>query len=534
MKDSDPPRDDDREAGGADDDDAPADAAARDTTASHEGIARVVAAVVAVGLAALTIPETTDFALDDAWIHLSYAKSVRLGDGLSYNPGDWETGASSPLWVLLLAVWPLPDEPVLSVKLLGALLHGVTAWFSTQLALDFVRARATVEQPLPGLSLALLAGILAATTPTLLEGATSGMEVPLTAALVTAFAAALLAGRAVTAGLLAAASVWARPECLGFVVALGVGHVVLARVLGTRRPRLAPAAASVLGGAAALGAWVVYSLVVSGRPWPNTQTIKGSGGGLDGLQYLTAQVLPLQPWLVSLTGVLLLGLALRRDLVQRRPELTALVVATVATLVAIAVSRPLHPGTQFYESRYFAPFAGLWAVVIPFGLLGLRRVLVAVVLAPLAVVTGLQVSEAREALQRHCDDTARVHTAVARHVASQLPPDAVVAVEGAGAIRFFAPRTMWIVDLVGLNDGTAAQLHHDRKAKLCHFVRLDPGYMELPADWIPLFTPVFALRPLARFDDPEYTQVEPTRPLTVFLTEVDEVHPAWRQRCAQD
>ena len=47
-----------------------------------------------------------DFCLDDAWIHLSYAKSLRLGEGLSYNPHDWETGCSSPLWVLVLAAWP--------------------------------------------------------------------------------------------------------------------------------------------------------------------------------------------------------------------------------------------------------------------------------------------------------------------------------------------------------------------------------------------------------------------------------------------
>ena len=56
-----------------------------------------------------------DFCLDDAWIHLSYAKSLRLGDGLSYNPGDWETGFSSPLWALLLAVWPTGTAPVMSV-----------------------------------------------------------------------------------------------------------------------------------------------------------------------------------------------------------------------------------------------------------------------------------------------------------------------------------------------------------------------------------------------------------------------------------
>src|SRR5690606_3109071 len=65
-----------------------------------ERSACVGAALIAAGFAGLFIVGSRDFPLDDAWIHLAYAKSLRLGDGLSYNPGDWETGASSPLWVL--------------------------------------------------------------------------------------------------------------------------------------------------------------------------------------------------------------------------------------------------------------------------------------------------------------------------------------------------------------------------------------------------------------------------------------------------
>ena len=49
---------------------------------------------------------TSDFCLDDAYIHLSYVKSLHLGEGLSYNPHDLETGMSSPLWVFVLALIP--------------------------------------------------------------------------------------------------------------------------------------------------------------------------------------------------------------------------------------------------------------------------------------------------------------------------------------------------------------------------------------------------------------------------------------------
>src|SRR5688572_16556515 len=78
----------------------------------YESIAAIWCALVAACLSALMMSATgAEFMLDDAYIHLSYAKSIRLGDGLSYNPGDWETGFSSPLWVFVLSVWPIPLQP---------------------------------------------------------------------------------------------------------------------------------------------------------------------------------------------------------------------------------------------------------------------------------------------------------------------------------------------------------------------------------------------------------------------------------------
>src|SRR4051794_34832739 len=50
-----------------------------------------------------TASAVTGFPLDDAWIHLVYARSLAHGDGFAYNPGQLETGFTSPLWVMLLA-----------------------------------------------------------------------------------------------------------------------------------------------------------------------------------------------------------------------------------------------------------------------------------------------------------------------------------------------------------------------------------------------------------------------------------------------
>src|SRR5436190_21409966 len=92
-----------------------------------------VAAASAFAIAMAFALGSSDFCLDDAWIHLDYARSLKLGEGLSYNPGDLETGSSSPLWALLLALWPWGPDPVLAVKILGALLHAASAALASAL-----------------------------------------------------------------------------------------------------------------------------------------------------------------------------------------------------------------------------------------------------------------------------------------------------------------------------------------------------------------------------------------------------------------
>lgn len=507
--------------------------AAADTAPAVEGRARFVAALVAALLGALLLPGPADLPLDDAWIHLAYAKSLRLGDGLSYNPGDHELGCSSPLWAVMLAAWPIAGDPVRPVQLLGLLLHAATAFAAAHLGLDLARRRASLEAPLPVLSITLLAGVLAGSTPTLVQASVSGMEVSLCAALVLAVAWAMLGGHVAAAAVTAALAVLARPEALGFVVALA-GLVTPWRWRAGERGASvwAPLAAG-LGAAAALGAWVLYCLAVAGQPWPNAQYVKASGGGVGGLRYLADQVLPWQPWLVSLTGVVLLGLAVRGDLRARRPELPALVLATFATLVAIACSRPLDPALTFYQSRYFAPFVAPLAVVLPLGLPRARRWLALSLALPLAVVTGLQIRALAAASASQRADTHALHTTVALAIADGLPRDARVAVEGAGAPRFRAPRSMTILDLVGLNDRFIARHQGDVPAKLCHLVRQRPTHFAIPEAWVEQVAPVFRLRPVARFDDPEYTQVEPPRPLAVVLLAVDEIHPAWVRGCGE-
>ncbi len=508
-------------------------------------------ASVALGLLlALTyglIGGVGEFPLDDAWIHLAYAKSLRLGEGLSYNPGDWETGFSSPLWVVLLAAWPSEPDPVVSVRLLGALLHAAGSGLAALLALELARARASLARPAPVLSVALLAGILTAAQPTLLQGASSGMEVALASTLLLACVLACQREQWLIAGATSALAELARPEAIAFL--LGFACV---RALAHRRVHeLIP----LLGAALGLGAWTIYCAIVSGWPWPNTAYVKvGSASIASGWAYLQAQVLPEQPWLVGLGGVLLIAAALLADLKlldssrfawlrapgqqpseasePRRFDLVALLVGWAVAMLATALSRPLDPAILFYQSRYFAIFAAIPPVIMALGLIRIHRWLGLALVLPVALVLGLQIP-ASQALQREQErGVALLHGDPARFVARELPADAIVAVEGAGALRYFTPRTMTIVDIIGLNDAEIAHAQGDA-AKACVLVERAPGWFVLPDHIAAALGQVFVLRVVREFVDPHWAQIEQPREVRVVLLEVVDVQPRWRERCGQ-
>jgi hypothetical protein len=499
----------------------------------------LVAVILALGYG-LIAGGDRDFCLDDAWIHLAYAKSLRFGDGLSYNPGDWETGFSSPLWVMLLAAWPTEANPVAAVKLLGALLHGATAGLAAMLALELGRVRASLGDPddakrlwrrsgpVPLASIAAFAGLLTATSPTLLQGASSGMEVSLCAVLLLGCVLACVREQWLIATIAAGLAELARPEALAFVV---VFAGLLA--LGRRQVR---ALLPILGAAIGLLAWVGYCHLVSGWPWPNTAYVKlGQADLAGGIAYLQAQVLPEQPWLIGLGGVVLIAAAVVADLAPdrdavRRVELLALLTAYVLALLATALSRPLDPDILFYQSRYFAIFAAIPLVIVAIGLARLHRIVALVALLPIMVITLIALPRAH-ALQRAQErGVALLHGGPAGYVSRELPADAVIAVEGAGAMRHHTPRSMTILDIVGLNYASIAHAANDAE-RACVLVRAAPGWFVLPEQIAHALGQVFVLRPIESFVDPRWAQVEEPHEVRVWLLAVEGVHPRWAELC---
>jgi len=152
------------------------------------------------------------YALDDSWIYAQMARNLATGRGFSFNPGEPVAGSTGPLYTFILAFfYALFHEVVWSAKIFG-----VACQIGAGVALYFAAIAL-----LPGRRLlSLLAALLVVTSPPLVWGMLSGMEIPLYLLIVCAGLALYIRGKQTLAVLIWAVGVWARPDGI-FLVALG-------------------------------------------------------------------------------------------------------------------------------------------------------------------------------------------------------------------------------------------------------------------------------------------------------------------------
>ncbi|HET9952107.1 MAG TPA: hypothetical protein VFS09_09960 [Candidatus Eisenbacteria bacterium] len=235
---------------------------------------------------ALLVPYAA-YLTDDSYIHFQFAKHVLRGEGFAFNAGEPTYGATSPLWVLLLAA-------------VGLVVPGAAA---TPATLDVVPPFVWIAKGLGALAVALsvlaahrlarrlgwsegegyaLAGLLAFHAWSA-RWAVSGMESPLALLFVLlsfdALAATLLSGdgrRAWSAGALLAAAALVRPE----VLLLALMALVALAVASPSSPDAGPGAGRRRAGAFALGfalpygAWLAAAFAMFHRLVPNTSGAK--------------------------------------------------------------------------------------------------------------------------------------------------------------------------------------------------------------------------------------------------------------------
>lgn len=420
------------------------------------------------------------FPLDDAWIHLTYARTLAAGGGFRYFPGDLTTtGSTAPLFTLLEAIGFLVthNEIVIGVTL------GLAAHLVFLLALARWAGRRLGHAGWAAFVVALVAadgrfGILAA----------SGMETSLFLAGVAVAFAAWTADDALVACIALGDAIWVRPEAL---VLAGVFAIDAA--LARRMPRRLP------GGLAALAGLIATYLAfnrLTGSGWlPGTLAAKAAYYGDRTVQrFLVDDVAATfgGGWMLLIPfaayGV---WRTLRRSRDPQAPR------AEIGWALALPLAYAIALRYSHRFNRYLVPALPAFAIA---GAVGLRATLAAAgrvrIPARIAATAAVGLLLAAQALffSSTLGDYAtysRYHSA--RHVRTgqwleaHTPPDAVIATHDVGAIAFYSNRR--IVDMAGLV--TPEVIPHIRKPDYVPFLdslfdHRGVSYLAVLEEWQPV------------------------------------------------
>ena len=450
-----------------------------------------------------------DYPLDDAWIHQVYVRGLWTEGIPSYNPGVTEAGFTSPLWLLVnVPLFGLSEAvgatPVAFSKL-GSLVFAIWTALAISRLVEILGGRRL------GRFVAVAAVLM---TPGFAFAGVSGMEVTLAAALIAQALLAVNAKRWRLAGVWMGLAGLARPETAAMVIVVCLFEVARDRRLGHIFRKLVP-----LAGLPALFAlpWFVFNFVVTGRALPNTFYAKMIDTPLSERAAYYADAILLGPGLLwaATTGVLLIvgGVVVWRRTESRR-LLSLIVAVQVVSIVGIMLLHPIRPDVKFYLQRYFYPFTILDCVLLSLGVASIYRKLkelapafpqwIAVVcaVAPLGLVTPGWMSS-RQSYADHCRDIYDLHTLPAMEAKLNTRADTVIAVEGAGAARFFAER--YTLDLLGLNYHPLVQAADDNQMRTCLIVGHRPGLFIVPEPYLPALDRAFELEIKAAYRSPHWS-----------------------------
>lgn len=457
------------------------------------------------------------FPLDDAWIHLSFARTFAMsGRFADFVGGPATAGSTSPLFTLLEALgWRLfRDEFVIGYGLGIAAFLLATVWMAQVLFNEGVRQRWLV-------ALGVLAFVL---QPKIVASAVSGMETTTAIALSLLCILQMRRRRWATVGLVAGLLLWTRPDTLVFTAALAI-HLLYDVCVEEAADRARMSRALVTFGALAM-AYFVFNWGLSGTLFPNSLAAKieyyrfGNGRFASDLWTFLedARLVPaLMLFLISLAGT-------ARDVTRRRPAPTLYAHLFVVALVAVYWWKLPF---LYQDGRYLVP-------AIPFVLLGmidgLRRTATALnarkgalgragAVVPafqLLLVIGIvgwaafRLPKARRDFANRCLDIQKLQVATARWCRDRLPATAVIATHDVGALGFYSGHA--IVDVVGLLD-RGIQGHIGDPGQTLAFMRdRQVTHLAFLSDWMEVPNENALMRTSA--SNGEIMQVMPLSPRT--------------------
>jgi hypothetical protein len=402
----------------------------------------LVAVLFYLMISALTF--RVGFPLDDAWIHLTYARNFAEHGEWAFRIGEQSAGSTAPFWTFLLGIgFFLKLAPYIWTYFLGWLiltLLGIQAEDLVQQSVHSYRPR------LPWV------GLFFVTVWHLTWSAVSGMETLLHGYLIFIVLSMLLCGsrRYLALGLLAGLSVWVRPDGLTLL-----GPILFTALLAEKsaKQRNDALLKVLIGFGALFGPYLLFNLAIAGSPMPNTFYAKQAEyqDAWLALPFLTRfgnYLTPIlaSPFLVLIPGVILW---LTRAIRTRSWGGIAGVIWFIGYLAIYFMRLP-----AYQHGRYIIP---AFPILYLWGMLGMiefvssakadsRLVFLWNTLLGVLCVLFTYVAASQNASDVAWIESEMVDTA--KWVQANIPSDALLAVHDIGAIGYFDQHA--IVDLAGL------------------------------------------------------------------------------------
>ncbi len=403
------------------------------------------------------------FPLDDAWIHLVYARGLSEHGYFAYNNLIPSTGSTAPLWSIILALVHVIfgsisiDALVMAVIVSGAVL-----------CLTGIAVTTRLIQQVTGSTYTSLAGgaILALSTP-YSAASFSGMEVTLTGTLLLLGVWSLTAEKQLQAGIWLALAGLARPETA--VVTLLLTAVVGVQHIRTGKTWIIPVARIIIPCAVAAFAAIGYNLWASGLPFPATFYAKQSSGFVHLPSRLYTALfeiftnIPPFTWGIGWLGIIGF-LPMFRSQFFCKNALLPLAGGASFIVANLVVIRPDDP-QAFYHIRYLLPAVPLLIAAVTIGALrlgsplqGLRTFIPIHILLAFSIL-GAGLTLAPQSRHYHNDvrNINEVQRRIGKWLAETFPPGTWIAASDAGAVRYFSK--LPTIDVLGLN--TAEMLKHN-------------------------------------------------------------------------
>ena len=454
-------------------------------------LALITVASVGSYLLASAITYRIGFPLDDAWIHQTYARNLALRGEWAFIPGKPSGGSTSPLWSTLLAVgFLLKLAPYVWTYLLGA----AVLWGISGLGENIVRSLVPIYSPrFPWVGAAI------ALEWHLVWAAASGMETLLQALLVTAVLVLVISGtrKYFCLGLLVSLSVWIRPDGITLLGPVVLG-ILLSQLTWPKRFRALLNLG--LGFGSLFAFYLLFNLIVSGSPWPNTFYAKQAEYAvylkIPFLERLGSEAL--QPLIgvgiVLLAGVILAILAAIRNR-------TWGVLAAAAWLGGFLALYAWRLPVTYQHGRYIIPAMPIFFLL---GLTGLvsftlnkgprwRWIIPAFWKLTAGVILFLFWGRGAFAYGQDVAVIDSEMVATANWVSKNVPPGALVAAHDIGALGYFGNHDL--VDLAGLVSPDVIPFLRDEERIKAYLSERGVDYLVTFPDWYPDLTsglsPVF-------------------------------------------